>query len=112
MKIVRKPAEGAVVLELSGKIMGGPDHDRFKDEIKALVEEGHCHVVLDLAGVPWINSTGMGILISGYHSLKAAEGSMRICSVKERVLSIFYVSQLEKIFSVFPDREAALADLG
>ncbi|MBE0567169.1 MAG: STAS domain-containing protein [Krumholzibacteria bacterium] len=109
MKTSRNPQGRIMVLELSGKIMGGPDHDKFKEEIKALIDEGYKDVVLDLGGVPWINSTGLGILISGYHSLRAAEGSMKICAVKERVLSIFYISQLQNIFAVFPTRDEALA---
>ena len=109
MKTNRNPQGKVMVLELSGKIMGGPDHDKFKGEIKQLIEEGYKDIVLDFAGVPWINSTGLGILISGYHSIKNAEGTMKICSVKERVLSIFYISQLENIFDVFETREEAIA---
>jgi anti-sigma B factor antagonist len=109
MNIKQNPRGEVMVLELSGKIMGGPDHDKFKAEIKQLIEEGYKDIVLDFAGVPWINSTGLGILISGYHSLRAAEGSMKVCAVKERVLSIFYISQLEKIFNVFETRAEALA---
>ncbi|HPF69212.1 MAG TPA: STAS domain-containing protein [Candidatus Krumholzibacteria bacterium] len=112
MKFSRHPADKTMVLEISGKIMGGPDHDRFKAEIKSVLEEGYSDIVLDLADVPWINSTGLGILISGYHSVLEAKGTLRICSVKERVLSIFYVSQLEKIFAVYPDRQQALAARG
>ncbi len=109
MKIKQKPQGEIMVLELSGKIMGGPDFDKFKGEIADNIEKGFKHVVLDMSGVPWINSTGLGILITGYHSLKAAEGSMSICNVKERVLSIFYISQLENIFKVFESMEDALA---
>ena len=109
MKIKKNPKDKVMVLELSGKIMGGPDFDKFKGEITDNIEKGFKHVVLDMSGVPWINSTGLGILITGYHSLKAAEGSMSICNVKERVLSIFYISQLENIFKVFPTLEEALA---
>ncbi len=109
MKIKQNPQGEIMVLELSGKIMGGPDFDKFKGEIAALTEKGINDVVLDMAGVPWINSTGLGILITGYHSLKAAEGSMKICNVKERVLSIFYISQLENIFQVFETLEEAMA---
>ena len=112
MKTTRSPQGKIMVLEMSGKIMGGPDHDRFKEEIKALIEEGYKDVVLDFAGVPWINSTGLGILISGFHSLRAAEGTMKICAVKERVLSIFYISQLQNVFAVFPTRAEALASYG
>lgn len=112
MKIKRSPMDPLMILEISGKIMGGPDHDRFKDEIDALLEDGYKDIILDFAGVPWINSTGLGILISGYHSLKNAEGTMKICNVKERVLSIFYISQLENIFQVLPDTKAAVDSYG
>ena len=111
MKMKRVPSENVMVLELSGKIMGGPSHDEFKAEIKGVIDEGYKDVILDLHGVPWINSTGLGILISGYHSLKAAEGTMKVCAVKERVLSIFYISQLEKIFDVYETREEALKSI-
>jgi len=94
MKIKQNPQDNVMVLELSGKIMGGPDFDKFKGEITDLVEGGYKNLILDMSGVPWINSTGLGILITGYHSIKAAEGTMKICNVKERVLSIFYISQL------------------
>jgi len=109
MKIKQNVQNDIMILELSGKIMGGPDHDKFKGEVASVLEAGHRNVVLDLNGVPWINSTGLGILISGFHSIKNAEGQLRICNVKERVLSIFYMSQLENVFEVHPTRDEALA---
>lgn len=108
MKMKRVPTGDVMVLEMSGKIMGGPSHDEFKGEIKEIIEGGHKDIILDFGSVPWINSTGLGILISGYHSVKAAEGTLKICCVKERVLSIFYISQLEKIFNVYETRDEAL----
>lgn len=109
MKIKQNPQDNCMVLELSGKIMGGPDFDKFKNEVTSVVEEGHKNVILDMSGVPWINSTGLGILITGYHSVKAADGVMKICAVKERVLSIFYISQLQNIFDVYATRDEAIA---
>ena len=109
MKIKQNPQDKVMVLELSGKIMGGPDFDKFKNEIASVVEGGYKNVILDMSGVPWINSTGLGILITGYHSVKAADGVMKICSVKERVLSIFYISQLQNIFDVYATRDEALS---
>ncbi len=108
MKIKRKPTDPLMILEVSGKIMGGPDHEKFKAEISDLIENGYKDIVLDFSGVPWVNSTGLGILISGYHSIKNAEGKMKICNVKERVLSIFYISQLENIFEVHETLQEAL----
>ncbi len=109
MKITQKPQDDIMILEVTGKIMGGTDFDKFKEEIKGLIDGGYKKVVLDFDGVPWINSTGLGILITGYHSLKAAEGAMKICNVRERVLSIFYISQLENIFQVLPTLDEAVA---
>jgi anti-sigma B factor antagonist len=109
MKIKKNPQDDVMVLELSGKIMGGPDFEKFKDEVTTVVDGGFKKVILDLSGVPWINSTGLGILITGYHSIKAAEGVLKICAVKERVLSIFYISQLENIFDVYETRDEAIA---
>jgi anti-sigma B factor antagonist len=109
MKIKQNPQGNVMILELSGKIMGGPDFDKFKEEIAKMIEGGFKNVILDMSGVPWINSTGLGILITGYHSIKAAEGTMKICNVKERVLSIFYISQLENIFDVYETLDQALA---
>ena len=109
MKVKRIPQDQVMVLEVSGKIMGGPDFDLMKAEIKELVDAGFKKVVMDLGEVPWINSTGLGILITAHHSVKAAAGTLKVCNVRERVLSIFYVSQLERVFEVHEDREKALA---
>lgn len=107
MKINHKSDGEITVIELSGKVMGGPDHDKFKSAVAELLEDGNKKFILDLSGVPWINSTGLGILISGFTSIKNADGVMKVCSVKERVLSIFYISQLENVFEVFPTCEEA-----
>jgi len=107
MKINHKTDGDVTIIELSGKVMGGPDHDKFKEAVGGLLEGGTKNFILDLSGVPWINSTGLGILISGFTSIKNAGGIMKVCSVKERVLSIFYISQLENVFEVFPTCEEA-----
>jgi anti-sigma B factor antagonist len=89
--------------------MSNYDLDILKEEVRTVIDAGSPHVVLDLTGVPWVNSTGLGILITIHHSLKAADGTLRICGLSERVLSIFQVSRLERVFDVYPDRDKALA---
>ncbi len=107
MKISNKSDGDITIIELSGKVMGGPDHEKFKNAITELIEAGCKNFILDLSGVPWINSTGLGILISGFTSIKNSGGVMKVCSVKERVLSIFYISQLENVFEVFENCDEA-----
>jgi len=109
MKFKTSDLDDVTVLALSGKIMGGPDRDRFYDEIKRLINEDRRKILLDFGKVPWINSTGLGILISGYASLKRADGRMMICNVNDRVLSLFYTAQLHDVFETHETREQALA---
>ena len=109
MQVRRIPHGDVTVLELSGKIMGGPEFEVFKAEISDLIDAGRSHVILDLGDVPWLNSSGLGMLITAHHSLKAAAGTLKMCNLNERVLSIFQVSRLERVFEVHPDREKALA---
>lgn len=107
---IKQNAEGeVVVLALSGKIMGGPDHERFMGEIKTLVADGHVDVLLDMSKVTWVNSTGLGILVSGFHTLKKNGGRLKICSVSDRIDNILNVTQLKLVFDTYVTCEEALA---
>lgn len=101
-----------MVLILSGKIMGGPDHEKFQSEIKTLVSDGYVDVLLDMSKVSWVNSTGLGILVSAYHTLKKNGGTLKICSVSDRIDNILNVTQLKLVFQTFEDCETALASFG
>jgi len=108
MKVNRNPMDPLMILEVSGKIMGGPDHDRFKEEITDLVENGYKDIILDFSGVPWINSTGLGILISGYTTLKRNNGEMKLLNVSDRIESIFIVTKLYSVFDSYKDEDEAV----
>ncbi len=101
-----------MVLNLSGKIMGGPDHEMFQTEIKSLISQGHVDILLDMAKVSWVNSTGLGILVSAYHTLKKNGGTLKICQVSDRIDNILNVTQLKLVFETFTDCAEALASFG
>ncbi len=110
---IKQSAKGDVmVLNLSGKIMGGPDHEKFMTEIKTLISEGQVDVLLDMHKVSWVNSTGLGILVSGYHTLKKNGGRLKICQVSDRIDNILNVTQLKLVFETFDNCEEALASFG
>ena len=98
-----------MVLNLSGKIMGGPDHDKFQTEIKTLISAGHVDILLDMHKVSWVNSTGLGILVSAYHTLKKNGGQLKICQVSDRIDNILNVTQLKLVFETYDSCEEALA---
>jgi anti-sigma B factor antagonist len=107
---IKKRAKGDVtVLDLSGKIMGGDDFDLFNNAIKDLVSEGAVDIVLNLSKVKWINSTGLGLMVSAYTSLVKQGGRMKIAEVSDRIDNILHVTQLELIFETFENEDEAVA---
>ncbi|MDH3216494.1 MAG: STAS domain-containing protein [Candidatus Krumholzibacteria bacterium] len=111
MKIQQKELYGAVILELNGKLTGGPEAETFRNVFKALLEEGKKNIIVNLKKVDWINSTGLGILISGYTSVRKAGGDLVLCNVGDRIDSILYVTKLNLLFQSFDSEDAAAEHL-
>lgn len=111
MKINQKELHGAVILDLHGKLTGGPEAEQFRTIFKELVGSGKKYIVVNLKKVDWINSTGLGILISGYTSVRKAGGDLVLCNVGDRIDSILYVTKLNLLFHSFDDEAEAAEHL-
>jgi anti-sigma B factor antagonist len=109
VRIESREKNGVVILDLQGKLMGGPDAETFKNTFHQLLERGRKRVVVNLHGVDWINSTGMGILISGYTTMRRGGGDLRLLHVSDRIRSILYVTKLNLIFKCFENEDEAVA---
>jgi len=96
------------ILDLSGKLMGGTDADLLRDTIHGLIEEGRKRVVVNLADVKWVNSTGVGILITGYTTLRKNKGDLKLLNVSNKIQSILYVTKLNLIFECFTSEQDAV----
>ena len=108
MKISVRKKDSVAILDLSGKLMGGPDADVFKETIKNLIAEGYKNVIVNLSKVPWVNSTGLGILIAGYTTLKKEGGSLKLVHVTDRIQSILMITKLGTIFESYSDEGEAV----
>ena len=108
MKVTQREVDAAVVLDLNGKLTGGPDADMFRDVFKALLDQGKKHIVVNLEKVSWINSTGLGILISGYTSVRRAGGDLVVMHASERIESILYVTKLNLLFKSYENEDEAV----
>jgi anti-sigma B factor antagonist len=111
LKVNQKELYGAVVLELHGKLTGGPEAETFRNIFKELVNNGKMNIIVNLKKVDWINSTGLGILISGYTSVRKAGGDLVLCNVGDRIDSILYVTKLNLLFQAFESEEDAAEHL-
>jgi len=64
--------------------------------------------LVNMEKVKWVNSTGLGILISGYTTVKAAGGELKLLKVTERIENIFIVSKLSTVFNSYEDEDEAV----
>ena len=105
----RTREEGEVtIIDLSGKLMGGSDSDVFRDLVHGLIEKGRKRIIVNLAGINWINSTGVGILITGYTTLRKSGGDLKLLNVSTKIESMLYVTKLNLIFECFDDERDAI----
>lgn len=109
MKIKEKIENHVAVLTLSGKMMGGPETTALHDHIRGLINDGLTKVVIDLGGVKWMNSSGMGVLMACTTTLKNADGQLILARVSEKVNSLLMITQLIKVFDTFETVERAIA---
>jgi anti-sigma B factor antagonist len=108
VKIKERKRDGVAILEMSGKLMGGPDSETFDETVKTLIHEGCHNVIVSMERVKWVNSTGLGILISGYTTLKKSGGELKLLKVSDRIENIFIVSKLYTVFESYQDEDEAI----
>ena len=108
MKLQDRIENGVVILEPSGKIMGGPDASLLKDKLLAYIEKDQKKIVIDLSRVDWMNSTGLGILISGYSTLRNHEGQLKLANVTDKIHSLLVITKLVTVFDSYDSLEAAI----
>ena len=109
MKIKEKIENRVAILSLSGKMMGGPETTALHDHIRGLLNDGVNKVVIDLGGVKWINSSGLGVLMAAMTTLKNAEGQLKLANVTEKVESLLMITQLMRIFETYDSVERAVS---
>ena len=102
--------DGLGLIELSGEVdlYTAP---RFKDELIALVDDGVVNVVIDLSQVSFIDSTALGVIISGVKRLHERDGRLRIVAASRPVVRILDITGLDKVLTIFDTSEAAFAGL-
>ena len=107
MRFSQREHRGFPVIDLKGKLTGGPEAETFRDVFKSLVQQGKKRVIINMRDVEWISSTGIGILIRGYKTIREAGGDFVIAHVSERPQQVFNVLRLDQIFKIAVDEDEA-----
>jgi anti-sigma B factor antagonist len=76
---------------------------KLKEELVALVQGGCTHLVIDLEHVGFIDSSGLGVLVSALRRVREKDGAVRIVCTRDSILKIFRITGLDKVFPIFAD---------
>jgi len=108
MKMTESESGGVVILELSGKIMGGPDATLLNDKLHELIEVDKTKIVANLKGVNWMNSSGLGILIGGLTTMRNSGGDLKLANITDRIQSLLMITKLLTVFESFDTIDQAI----
>lgn len=107
LRLKRKEVYGAVIVEVTGNLMGEYS-EKFHEAIKGPLDEGKKHIIINLRNVKWANSKGIGTLMGAHTSAKNAGGEMVLTHVTDRINSIFITTALNRIFKTFDTDDEAV----
>ncbi|MFQ5498410.1 MAG: STAS domain-containing protein [Candidatus Zixiibacteriota bacterium] len=96
-----------VVIDISGKIMGGEETTLFHGKIHEYIKQNKKNVIIDLAKVDWMNSVGLGMLISALTTVKNSGGRLVLANIT-KIESILTITRLISVFEHYDSRDAAV----
>lgn len=98
-----------VLIEIKEERLDAHNSGELKAEMLKLFDEGKNNIVIDLKDVRFVDSSGLGSLVSGFKNASARNGSLKLCGLQPQVKSMFELTRLHRVFEIFPGTEEALA---
>ncbi len=108
LEIARREREGIVILDVGGRLVAGEEATALRDRIRDLAAAGVTQAILNLQGVDYIDSTGLGTLVICFTTLRKADGALKLVNLTRRNLELVVLTKLETVFEVFNDEQEAV----
>jgi anti-sigma B factor antagonist len=109
MEMNERMVGGVMILDLTGKLTIEDGVQLLKDKIQSLVQQDRKQLVLNLGGVPYIDSGGLGVLVAGYTTITKVGGRLTLLNVNKKNHDLLSITRLVTIFETFDSEPDALA---
>ena len=109
IKMTDREVDGVSVVTLDGRIVLGEESNSFREKLKSLLTEGKKKIVLNMAGIKYIDSAGLGTLVAAHVSAKTQGASVRLCNLGEKFHEVMQITRLLTIFDVYDTETAAVS---
>jgi anti-anti-sigma factor len=108
LSIETRTANNIPIIDLRGEV-DSYNSPTLRERMIGLIEAGNANLILNMRGVDYIDSTGLGTLVVGLKRATERGGGIRIICSNEQILKVFSMTGLVKVFSIFDDEDAALS---
>ena len=109
LKIASKEVKGVTVLNLSGQIVLGEGSVQLRDAIRGLIGKGTKHILLNMGNVDYIDSSGLGELVSAFTTAKNQHAEVKLLKLTKKVQGLLQLTKLYTVFDIYDDDASALA---
>lgn len=107
MNLNREKIKGYNVLFIQEERIDAHNSGELKEAVLRLIEQGEADIIVQLAQVRFIDSSGLGALLSGYKNAAAKSGRLAISNMQPQVLSMFELTRLNRVFDIYTDLNEA-----
>jgi anti-sigma B factor antagonist len=108
LTIASRSVDGVSVLDLSGRITLGEGSVQLRDAIRDLIGKGQKNILLNLGDVSYIDSSGLGELVSAYTTAKNQGASVRLLNLTKKVKDVLQLTKLYTVFDIYDDEATAV----
>lgn len=108
VKLTTRQVGDVTVVDAVGRITLGEGASAFRDKIRELASSGHKKMLLNLAEVSYIDSSGIGEMVSGFTTVTNQGGQVKLLNLTKRVKDLLQITKLYTVFDVFDDEAAAV----
>ena len=108
LKATSRVVGSIAVVDISGRITLGDGSALLRKTVRGLLDEGRSHILLNLGDVDYIDSSGIGELVSGFSTAKNRGGELKLLNLSRRVHDLLQLTKLYTVFDVYSDEATAL----
>ena len=109
MKVSTRQMDSITIVELSGRITLGEESAALRETIGALVGKGNKKILLKLGEVTYIDSSGIGALVSAFNVIRGQGGELKLVNVTQKVRDLLHMTKLDTLFDIKDDEATAIA---
>lgn len=103
--------DGVTVFKLEGEIIDKTQANGFMEQVDKLISSGKKHIVLDLEGLRYMNSSGLNVLVNILTKTRNVGGDVSVCNLTAKVKTLLVVTKLDTIFHILPSVDEAIQRL-